>query len=69
MSDIEGLTPAEILQTNERGWRYLGELPQPNQEEWQFIRQLSDEYRSWLQTDWFIRTSVIDTNYHKTLID
>ena len=69
MSDIEGLTPAEILQTYERGWRYLGVLPQPNQEEWQFIRQLSDEYRSWLQTDLELRSlAIVKHQWHDSIL-
>jgi Nucleotidyl transferase AbiEii toxin, Type IV TA system len=45
------LTAAEILQTYERGWRYLGVLADPSEEEWQEIRQLTAQYGSWLQAD------------------
>jgi Nucleotidyl transferase AbiEii toxin, Type IV TA system len=51
VSDVEQLTQVEILQTYERGWRHLGILTQPSDEEWQFIRDLSHQYKSWLQAD------------------
>ncbi len=45
------LTATEILQTYERGWRYLAVLADPSEEEWQEIRQLTAQYGSWLQAD------------------
>jgi hypothetical protein len=59
ISDVENLTHLEILQTYERGWRYLGILVQPSDEEWQLIRDLSYRYQSWLQTDLNLKDSLI----------
>jgi hypothetical protein len=51
MESNDQLTPVEVLQTYERGWRFLGVLADPSEEEWQEIRQLSTQYGSWLQAD------------------
>jgi Nucleotidyl transferase AbiEii toxin, Type IV TA system len=51
ITDIENLSPAEILQTYERGWRYLDILAQPSDEEWQLIHTLTTEHGSWLQSN------------------
>lgn len=48
IADVDRLTRSKILQTYERGWRYLGAIAQPSDEEWQFIRDLSHQYGSWL---------------------
>ncbi len=69
ISDIEGLTPAEILHTYERGWRYLGALPQPSEEEWQLIHHLSHEYKSWLQTDLELKSpSIMKHQWHDSIL-
>jgi hypothetical protein len=57
IADVDRLTQVEILQTYERGWRQLGVLAQPNDEEWQFIRDLSHQYKSWLQADLDLKAS------------
>ncbi len=51
LGDNDQLTPVEVLQTYERGWRFLGVLADPSEEEWREIRQLSIQYGSWLQAD------------------
>jgi hypothetical protein len=51
LTDPEALSSREILQTYERGWRYLGTLAVPNDSEWQLIRNLSNSLGSWLQTN------------------
>jgi hypothetical protein len=59
ISDVKNLTDIEIIQTYERGWRHLGILAQPSNEEWQLIRDLSYQYQSWLQIDLNLKDSLI----------
>lgn len=44
--DYRRLLPLEMLRRYETGWRFLGALGQPSEEEWQFIRRLVERFGS-----------------------
>ncbi len=67
LTDIENLTPPEMLQTYERGWRYLNTLAQPSDEEWRLIQALSAEYGSWLQTN-FEALPMMKYQWHDSIL-
>jgi hypothetical protein len=56
------LMPKEALQRYEAGWRFLGVLADPSDNEWQFIAALVERYGSELSTDphllWHLDTHV-----------
>ncbi len=69
IADIDRLTRSEILQTYERGWRHLGVIAQPSDEEWQFIRDLSNQYGSWLQPDLELKaSSLMKHQWHESIL-
>jgi hypothetical protein len=69
IADVDRLTRSEILQTYERGWRHLGALALPNDEEWQFIRDLSHQYGSWLVPSVELNTrSLMKHQWHESIL-
>jgi hypothetical protein len=48
---LKRLAPLEMLRCYERGWRNLGVMSDPSEEEWAFIRALVEEYKSWLVSE------------------
>ena len=49
--DVKRLALKEMLGSYEDGWHYLGVLGEPSSEELQFIKQLIQQYDSWLASD------------------
>ena len=49
--DVKRLDLREMLGLYEDGWHYLGVLGEPSSEELQFIKQLIQQYDSWLASD------------------
>jgi predicted nucleotidyltransferase component of viral defense system len=68
LKDVENLTPLEILQTYERGWRFLNVLAQPDDNEWQLIRDLSSTYGSWLQSKLALPPSLMKYQWHDLIL-
>lgn len=50
-ASIAGLSDLEILQLYERNWRYRGVMADLSEIEVQFIKQLAEQYQSWLVND------------------
>lgn len=48
---IANLSESEILQLYERNWRYQGAIANLSETERQFVRELAQDYRSWLVND------------------
>ncbi len=46
--DYRVLSPLDMLQRYEAGWRWQGVLTDPSSEEWAFIRELVQRYGSYL---------------------
>ena len=44
--DYRRLLPLEMLRRYEDGWRFLGALAEPSEEEWRFIRRLVERFGS-----------------------
>ena len=69
IADVDRLTRSEILQTYERGWRYLNVLARPNATEWQFIRDLSSESGSWLLSNVELKDrSMMKHQWHESIL-
>jgi hypothetical protein len=51
IEDVKTFSPAEMLCAYETGWRYLGVLGEPSEEELAFIKQLIELYGSWLAVE------------------
>jgi hypothetical protein len=68
LRDVENLTPFEILQTYERGWRFLNILARPDEDEWQLIHNLSRKYGSWLQANLETETSLMKYQWHELIL-
>jgi hypothetical protein len=49
--DYRALSPLEMLQRYEAGWRWLGVLTDPSPEERTFIRELIQRYQSYLDVE------------------
>ncbi|MEM6612014.1 MAG: hypothetical protein AAF652_07125 [Cyanobacteria bacterium P01_C01_bin.72] len=50
-ADVYGFSPEQMLSRYERGWRYRHNFPDLSVEELEFIRQLAQQYNSWLQAE------------------
>lgn len=69
IADVDRMSRSEILQTYERGWRHLNVLARPNAAEWQFIRDLSFKYKSWLQADVDLKfATMMKHQWHESIL-
>jgi len=47
-AEYRNLEPLDVLRRYESGWRHLGVLADPSEDEWRFIRALVEEFGSTL---------------------
>jgi hypothetical protein len=50
-ADVYRFTPEEMLSRYERGWNYLAIYSNLEGQELKFLKELAQDYNSWLQAD------------------
>lgn len=63
-SDVQHLTPAEMLCRYERGWEYRGILGNLSEEELRFVKTLANYYNSWLAT----QQQMFNLEFHQKIL-
>ncbi len=62
--NVKHFTPAEMLRRYEQGWEYRGVLGEPSVEELQFVKELAQNYGSWLATEW----QMFNLEFHQKIL-